>query len=195
MKLNNEYDVIELVKRDEWMMNVLHAARTLQLPDWWVCAGFVRSKIWDTLHGFAERTPLPDVDVVYFDPQDIEEDTEKRLEKELTARNPDIPWSVKNEARMHLVSGLPPFTSTVDAISGFPETVTALGLSLGEEGEVLLAAPYGLSDVLDLTVRPTPYYAKSPEAAAVYERRVAQKNWERHWTMIQIRHTGNSLER
>lgn len=39
-------EIVRLVSEDAWMMNVLRAAKSLELPDWWVCAGFVRSKIW-----------------------------------------------------------------------------------------------------------------------------------------------------
>ncbi len=71
--IKNEKDIIQLIKEDEWMMDILRAVKSLDLPDWWVCAGFVRSKIWDTLHGFKERTPISDIDVIYFDDTNIEE--------------------------------------------------------------------------------------------------------------------------
>lgn len=75
--LENKEDVIKLIQSDENMMKIIHTAGLLDLPDWWICAGFVRSKIWDTLHGFKERTVTPDVDVIYFDPAKIDEDYEK----------------------------------------------------------------------------------------------------------------------
>ena len=68
--INSEEDIIRLVSEDEWMMDILRSAKSLNLPDWWVCAGFVRSKIWDVLHEFNDRTPLPDIDVIYFDESD-----------------------------------------------------------------------------------------------------------------------------
>lgn len=77
------------------MMEILRITKSLNLPDWWVCAGFVRSKIWDVLHDFSERTPLPDVDVVFYDPTNLNETYEKELEKKLKYRRLDIPWSVK----------------------------------------------------------------------------------------------------
>ncbi|MGB6407586.1 MAG: nucleotidyltransferase family protein, partial [Planococcus donghaensis] len=83
------------------MMSLLKAVKSADLRDGWICAGFVRSKIWDTLHGFNERTPLPDIDVIYFDDKNIGEEEEKEIEKNLIIMYPGIPWSVKNEARMH----------------------------------------------------------------------------------------------
>lgn len=68
MRIHNEEELLRTVAEDRWMMDILAAARTLELPDCWVCAGFVRSKVWDVQHGFTGRTPLGDVDVIYYDP-------------------------------------------------------------------------------------------------------------------------------
>ena len=53
------------------MMDVLRVVRQHQLPDSWVGAGFVRRKVWDNLHGFEEPTPLNDIDVLFFNPNDL----------------------------------------------------------------------------------------------------------------------------
>jgi hypothetical protein len=186
LKIETEQDIIQLVKEDSWMMEVLHNAKLLNLPDWWVCAGFVRSKIWDTLHGFSERTPLPDVDVIYFDKNNLDEEAEKVLEQKLKHINPNIPWSVKNEARMHVVNNLPPYTSSIDAISKFPETATALGLALDEQDNVILTAPCGIEDVVSLALKPTPYFKETKERAFIYEERVVKKNWKGIWSKIKV---------
>ncbi|WP_339324573.1 nucleotidyltransferase family protein [Paenibacillus sp. FSL W8-0194] len=186
--IQSEQDLIRLVQQDDWMMDILHAAKTLHLPDWWVCAGFVRSKIWDVLHGFAERTPLPDVDVVYFDPGHLDEAAEKELERKLYAIRPNVPWSVKNEARMHMINQMPPFISSTDAIANFTETATALGLTLDEQDRVRLTAPHGIEDAVNLVVRPTPYYMQSPDRARIYENRVSKKRWSETWHRVVIEH-------
>ncbi|MEK3899611.1 nucleotidyltransferase family protein [Paenibacillus sp. FSL R7-0179] len=186
MKLHNEPDILRLVKEDDWMMGILASAAVPQLPDWWVCAGFVRSKIWDVRHGYKERTPLQDIDVIYYDRSDLREETEKLWETQLKEQHPGIPWSVKNQARMHKVNDLKPYRSSTDAMSMFPETATALGLSLREDGEVILSAPHGVEDVLELVVRPTPYFAANPHLWPVYEKRIASKNWQRIWTGLRV---------
>lgn len=81
MDYKSEQDIIKLIEDDIWMMNILKTAKTLQLPDWWVCAGFVRSKIWDTLHGFGERTSLEDIDVIYFDSTNLDEAEGKNMKR------------------------------------------------------------------------------------------------------------------
>lgn len=186
--LENEQDIIQLVKDDEWMMEILQNAKSLNLPDWWVCAGFVRSKLWDTLHGFAARTPIPDVDVIYFDKSNLNEEVEKQLEQRLKSMNSTIPWSVKNEARMHVVNNIPPYSSSVDAISKFPETATALGLALDERNNVILTAPCGIKDVLNLVLKATPYFEATKERAKIYEERIVKKNWKSIWSKINVYH-------
>ncbi|HLS09088.1 nucleotidyltransferase family protein [Lentibacillus sp.] len=188
IKFQNEKDVLELVKQDEWMMQVLNAAAMLNPPDWWVCAGFVRTKIWDTLHNFSERTILPDVDVVYFDKTNLDESKEKKLEQQLRHLLPDVPWSVKNEARMHLRNDLPPYTSSVDAIAKFPETATALGLTIDKTGDVMLTAPHGINDVIQLKVKPTPYFIENKGLARVYEERIRKKDWQSIWHKLDVCH-------
>ncbi|RYL92560.1 nucleotidyltransferase family protein [Sporolactobacillus sp. THM7-4] len=170
------------------MMQILKSAKTLNLPDWWICAGFVRSKIWDTLHSFKERTPIPDIDVIYFDPTNIDELEEKKLEEILNVIMPDTPWSVKNEARMHIKSNMPPYSSSVDAISKFPETATALGVKLDEKDNVILTAPYGISDVVNLKVKPTPFFTQTKERVEIYEERILKKNWKSIWNNLKVYH-------
>lgn len=183
--LKNEADTIQLIQNDTWMMNILKEAQSLNLPDWWICAGFVRSKIWDTLHGFKERTPIPDIDVIYFDDNDLNEKEEKKAEAVLKLKMPDVPWSVKNQARMHLVNGFAPYTSSIDAISKFPETATALGVKLDQKGQVILTAPYGIHDVLHLEIRPTENF-KEGEYRKIYEKRVRKKEWKTTWSKIVV---------
>lgn len=185
MLIKTEEDIVKVVKQDEWMMTILTAAKSLDLPDWWVCAGFVRAKVWDTLHGFSNRTHLPDVDVVYFNKSDLSEETEKELESKLKSLLPKVPWSVKNEARMHLINDLSPYISSVDAISKFPETATALGLKLDDKNNIILTAPWGIEDLLAFKIKPTPMFAEDSKLFGVYLERIEKKNWKLLWPGIE----------
>jgi uncharacterized protein len=179
-------DFIRLIRRDQWMMEILWTANSMNLLDWWVCAGFVRSKIWDVQHGYTERTPIPDIDVIYFDQANIDEAGEKQLEDRLRRVMPDVPWSVKNEARMHLVNNIPPYSSAVDAISKFPETATALGVKMDDSNNLVIAAPHGIDDVMNLTVRPTPYFLETEGRIIKYKERIRDKNWKVTWPKLDI---------
>ncbi|WP_449354901.1 nucleotidyltransferase family protein [Virgibacillus natechei] len=178
--------IISLINEDEWMMDILRSAKLLHLPDWWICAGFVRSKIWDTLHNFSERTPLQDIDVIYFEPANSNELEEKKLEEMLRSLMPDTPWSVKNEARMHINNNIQPYSSSVDAIAKFPETATALGITLDEKDNVILVAPWGISDIVHLEVKPTPFFTEDKQRLKIYEDRITKKNWKSTWNKLKV---------
>ncbi|MEH7125956.1 nucleotidyltransferase family protein [Bacillus sp. JJ1773] len=186
MMIKNEEDIVQIISEDTWMMDLLKTVNTLNLSDWWICAGFARSKIWDVLHHFSERTPIPDIDVIYYDPANLDELEEKKLEEKLNHLMPGVPWSVKNQARMHVINNLPPYTSSVDGISKFPETATALGVKLDGNDHVILAAPWGIDDVVNLEVKPTPFFAESKDRLKVYENRVENKSWDLIWYKVNI---------
>ena len=184
--LKIEQDILQVIEQDTEMMAVIKTTMKLGLPDSWVSAGFVRSKIWDVQHGFVEPFSLPDVDVIYFEPTDTREETEKVHEAKLHEWMPGVPWSVKNQARMHTVNDLEPFTSATDGMAHFPETVTALGVKLSESGELVLSAPWGVQDVLDMVVRPTPYYRESERLRQIFRERMQKKDWPSVWPHVRM---------
>jgi hypothetical protein len=77
MTTHSEADIAELIHADSWMMDVLRAAETLDLPDWWIGAGFLRNKVWDAIENKVSQ-PSRDVDLVYFNPADVAPETDGR---------------------------------------------------------------------------------------------------------------------
>jgi uncharacterized protein len=127
-----------------------------------------------------------------FDPTNIDELEEKKLEEVLKTLKSNTPWSVKNEARMHIKSKMPPYSSSVDAISKFPETATALGVKLDEKDNLVITAPCGISDVVNLEVKPTPFFTETKERVEIYEDRITKKNWKSTWHNLKVYHINNS---
>ena len=113
-----------------WRQAALAAVADLGLPDGWIGAGFLRTPVWDRLHGKNTATPLDDLDVVFFDPSNLDPATEARLEARLRAAQPGLNWQVRNQARMHLRNGDRPYRSTADALRHWLETPTAVALRL-----------------------------------------------------------------
>ncbi len=172
--------VVEIVSSNKWRMGVLRLVQDLGLPDWWVGAGFVRNAVWDHLHG-KPMTPLNDIDVIYLDAERPDLAIDENLEIELESRGPRKRWSVVNQARMHAPAGHEPYPSCVEAIRHWPETATAVAVTLVGERDVHLAAPHGVDDLLDLVVRPT-----SPEHAAVVAERARAKGWAKKWPKLRF---------
>lgn len=168
-------------------MQALKAVRALPLGDCWIAAGFVRNLVWDRLHGYPQSTPLNDVDVVYFDSADTSEAAEKSYEQKLHALLPGIPWSVKNQARMHIKNGDAPYGSVAEALCHWCEIPTAIGVRISKSDELELIAPLGADDLLSGICRPTPFTLQKPGKINDYRERVISKGWQRQWPKLDIR--------
>jgi hypothetical protein len=159
---------------------LLHV-ESLGLPDAWIGAGFIRNSIWDVLHGRTiDVMRLADVDVLFFDPDDTGKEREAGIEHQLRILAPGIPWSVKNQARMHRRNGDAPYRDTVDAVAHWAETATAVA-ARSMRGKVEVVAPYGVDDLLNLIVRPTPVFGHKMN---VYRERVRTKDWPADWPKL-----------
>jgi hypothetical protein len=181
--MKKEKDILAVIASDKWMMEILHLVKQLELPDWWIGAGFVRNKIWDVLHGYNQRTALNDVDVIYFDPANIDQKIQDAHWQKLVDARPEINWSVKNQAAMHLYNGDAPYASSTDALSKWVETPTCIGVSLDKQDQLILTAPHGIEDLINLRVTMNPDYTRDPER---YKERVQKKNWQTLWPKLKI---------
>ncbi|WP_226568941.1 nucleotidyltransferase family protein [Mangrovibacter yixingensis] len=173
-----------ILSADPVRMQVLYAVRRLKLSDCWVGAGFVRDAVWDHLHGYGPKNILGDVDVVWFDPQYCNPDYELHLKEQLSQQLPTLDWSVKNQARMHLRNGDNPYSSTENALLYWPETATAIGVRLGDEDCIEVIAPFGLNDLFELRLRPTPTFER--EKLDIFNQRVNTRRWKERYPQLQL---------
>ncbi len=183
-----EQQLVELVRADEWLMDVLRAARVCDPPNWLIGSGVLRNLVWDHLHGYAERTPARDVDLAYFDPLDLRPEAENAWERRLHAIRPDVPWEVKNQAAVHLWYerrfgyAVPRLDSIQAAVATWPETATAIALRLLADDQIELIAPFGLADLFQMILRRNPTRVSVEE----YQRRYASKRIRERWPHVQI---------
>ncbi|WP_413731722.1 MULTISPECIES: nucleotidyltransferase family protein [unclassified Shewanella] len=168
----SETEAVELIKnwlkQDRMRMQALECVANLGPIDAWLAAGFVRNLVWDKLHGTVSR--LSDIDVIYYEPNDTSEVTDKAYEAKLVAAL-DLPWSVKNQARMHLKNNHQPYASVSDAMSYWPEQQTALAVRL-RAGELQLLNLFPLGHLFALELSPNP-----KSTPGVFESRLKAKNW------------------
>ncbi len=95
----------------------------------------------------------------------------------------DVPWSVKNQARMHRRNGDAPYADTTDALRFWLETPTAVAIRIADDGGALLLAPFGIEDLLGMVSRPTP---RGREKLSQYRQRMREKNWPARWPRVRI---------
>ena len=176
--MNYEQRITNLIEFDEVLMRALRATRTLNLPDWLIAAGFVRNAIWNSIYG--GHVGLNDIDVIYYCLTDTSEERDLDLEKQLYFLEPELPWSVKNQARMHLKNGDSHYTDTLDAMTYWPEKQTAIGVMLEENDCIVLRSGFGLAMNFNGQINHNP--ARSVE---IFKHRVNSKGWLDLWPKLQ----------
>ncbi|MEM6806366.1 MAG: nucleotidyltransferase family protein [Bacteroidota bacterium] len=182
-----EAELKSLILADEWMMKRLLAVQEFGIEDAWIGAGFVRNRVWDHLHDFPLDNQLNDIDVIYFNPNELSPEKDQEMEAVLSSKYPNDPWSVKNQARMHLKHMHNSYQSCEEALSNWVETPTCVAAKLWPGiSEIHILAPYGLEDLMTLKVRPNPSYG--PAKAELYNRRIRQKKWANKWPKLDIRY-------
>jgi hypothetical protein len=181
--MQSEHDITRLLTNDSWRMNVLKAAEQLHLPNWWIGAGFLRNAIWDAIEG-NNSPPTRDVDLVYFDAENIEPETDWGYDNQQKANFPFADWEIRNQARMHYVNDFAPYTSTEDGIAHWVETATCIAVKL-ENNELRYLFCHGTDDLFGLVARPIPSF-RTPELLSVFHDRVKKKRWLEQWPHLRV---------
>ena len=181
----SEQKLKRIIFEDTWFMTILIAARECNLPDWFIGAGIVRNLVWDYLHGYIKHTAVADVDVAYFDPNDLSQNRDQEAQQQLHNRLPGIPWEATNQAAVHLwyaqIFGyeVEPVYSTNEAIGTWPETVTSIGVRLQGNNELLIVAPFGLEDLFQMVLRRNPRRVSLEQYRCRYQEKKVHEKWPR----------------
>lgn len=135
-------------------------------------------------------TPFRDLDLAYLDAADLSADAEAHVLERLRAAEPGIPWEATNQARVHLWyrddfgRDADPITSIEDAVSRFPETCTAVGLTVRHD-EVRVIAPLGLDDLFAGILRRNPRQTTREQ----FRKRTAEKRILQTWPGVAMAET------
>lgn len=176
-------DLKEIISNNEKLMTALRVVQKADLKQGCIAAGAIRNLVWSQLMQ-QEILGIHDVDVVFFDPIKSYSDNEK-IQDALKLECSDLNWEVKNEFYMntHNNKDTPKFKSVEDAIAHFTETVTAVGAYLDAKHQLEIIAPYGLNDLFELKLRPTPYFEND---RSVFIKRVESKEWTNKWSQLKL---------
>lgn len=180
--MNAVFQIQSILRADPIRWHALDVVSSLDLPDSWIGAGFVRNAVWDHMHGRPQSALVGDVDVIWYGPDKSDSAEDQRIEAALRVVAPSIDWSVKNQARMHIRNGDLPYTSAPDAMRYWPETATTVAVRRHGSDDCEICAPFGLDDLLQLILRPTPGF--SGKKRFIYEKRVQAKGWTTLWPLL-----------
>jgi hypothetical protein len=172
---------------NRFISSVLQRWPEVDLPNGWLAAGAIAQTVWNIAHRRAPEADIKDVDLAYFDADDLSAESELGNEARIRCLFSalGVAIDVKNEARVHIWyeakfgSPIPPYRSVEEAIATFPTTATAIGVR--PQGSRLEGqGPFGLDDLLGLVVRPN----KAQITQAIYEAKVAR--WRSCWPNLKI---------
>ena len=147
------------------LMHVLKTARDLALWDWLVFSGAVYQPVLNHLTGRPLDYGIRDYDLAYFDPSDLSYEAEDRVIRRVRAAFDEPLRSmveVRNQARVHLWfeakfgEAYSPLSCTAEALERFTSATFAIGARLEPDDRLHIEAPFGLSDLFTLRVRPNP---------------------------------------
>ena len=175
------------ILRHEWLMEMLSVVRDVN-ADCWIGAGAIRDAVWDSLSQRRGRPPVNDIDVVYFDPDDVSEGRDQEIEERLKYLVPAEDWEVTNQAGVHLWFHkkfgyeVEPFSSLEDAVASWPEFASCVAARITDRGNLEIIAPHGVDDLMDMVVRRNPARVTVKE----FNRRTESKQYEKRWPDVEI---------
>jgi len=175
-----KYNVLGILKSSNRINSIMQTIRLIKSEELLLTGGSLRNIVWNNLHLYSESYELEDCDIIFYNPVDISRNYEEQIRKRLEYFNPDINWSVKNQARMHIRNKHKPYSGILDALIAFPETCSAVAI----DKDWNIISPYGLYDLYNLTVAPTKYCMENE--IEVYHRRLIKKNWHEKWADLII---------
>ncbi|TXR53835.1 nucleotidyltransferase family protein [Reinekea thalattae] len=173
--------VIRIIQQDRLRLAAIDALYSLNLPDGYLAAGFVRNAVWDYLHSKSEPTELNDVDVIYFDAQEAEPDKYRDYELSLSKLVPSLNWQVRNQALMHIRNDDAPYKSSLNAMSYWPEKETAVGIRKLSNGRLDCISAFGFDSLFNLELT-----HNNKRSLSVFEERVKSKGWLGTWPSLNI---------
>jgi len=164
------------------LSRLLHA-----LPEGvWIGAGSICQPFWNLSAGHPWRRGLKDLDVLFFDPDDMTSGSEDALAADLADHFPeDLPPDVVNVARVHIWyeaefgKAISPYPTIAASIATWPTFASSIAVR-GDLTPEDVIAPFGLTDLLSGVIRPNTVLIPR----AVYEAKVAR--WAQWWPELDI---------
>lgn len=180
---------ISIIKHNNDLMTILDYIETLNLPNFYIAAGSLFQTIWNYYDGKDLNYNIKDIDIIYYDSNDLSLEAEKDLENKIINHFKDklnYKFDVHNEARMHLWKiehenkFIQQYKNSEDAMARWIATIHSVGITL-DSGCIKVFAPYGLSDIFTKTVRPIKHKDNSKK---LYNKKVA--SWQHRFNNLNI---------
>ena len=181
---------ISILKENKDLITILDYICELNLPNFYIAAGSIFQTIWNYYDQKPLNFGIKDIDIIYYDPNNLSKESEKKLENKIIehfkALNLNYEYDIHNEARMHLWKkenenkDINQYKNSEDAIDQWIATVHSIGITK-ENDNIKVYAPYGLSDIFSKTIRPIKHKANSKE---LYDKKA--ESWQKRFDNLNI---------
>ncbi|WP_300733650.1 nucleotidyltransferase family protein [Pseudomonas sp.] len=184
--------LIDLLQQSPALMQRLTVLSELN-PNAYLAAGVIRNLVWSSLHAQQYQMAGTEIDVIFYDAEDVQDAAQVRLSQQLSQHFPENTWDVVNQALVHQWyrtdqgERIAPLSSIEHALSLWPETATAIAVrllkseTLGDD-QLEIIAPFGLTDLLALKVRWNPALVSHRTFMA----RVESKGFLQRWPQLTL---------
>ena len=123
-----------IIRADPDLMRLLRAIRSIGLPQWRLVAGCLYQTVWNVLTGRARGRGIRDYDLIYFDE--------------------DLSWAAEDAMIRRVAVAARGCVGPVETRNQYASVVHAVGVRLGDDDRLDVAAPFGLDDVFAMVIRP-----------------------------------------
>jgi len=176
-----------ILKQSPLIQMALGCADELNMPNWYLGAGCVAQTVWNYLCGRELTLHINDLDLVYFDQNNLSKESESLYidEARKLLKNIRIKIDIKNQASVYLWYedyfgySISPYQSIEEAINTWPTTATCVAVKYVGDNFIVYT-PYGLNDLFGMTVRPN----KTQITQEIYMNKVAR--WKDCWPKLKI---------
>lgn len=158
--LIEEEKLIDIIENSLHLQKVASALYEFKDEHCYIGAGAICQTVWNILTNRPVDYGIDDIDIVYYNSQNIEEKSEEKIVEHLNQTLEEYPlWlDVKNEARVHLWYkkkfgyDIKPYKSIEEAIDTWPTTATSLAVRKISEKCWEIYAPFGLKDIFEMKI-------------------------------------------
>ena len=180
--------VVRLMLLNRSNVAILERFSQLGIRDWWLTSGCLVNTVWNLRTGRPAEEGITDYDVFYFS-EDLSEEAERQVQSDACLLLPNLsaPLEVVNQARVHLwypeTFDVPysALTSASEGILRFPTTTSAVGLKRSGDDFIDVFAPFGLSNVWDMVLKPN----RILPIANIYAEKA--ERWQKQWPRLIVR--------
>ena len=182
-----EQEIKKLIIQNAFLSQLLHDLKRFD-PLAYLSAGVIRNWIWSHLHGQNYDFHQTEIDVVFYDAEEINQQRTLKLKSLLEAKYPDQIWDIINQAHVHhwykteKGQSIPPLRSMNEALSYWPETATAIAVRMDEQHQIEVIAPFGLNDLFELKLR----WNDRLVSRGVFEQRLVSKQFLKRWPKLKL---------